>query len=150
MRREAAEGDWRTLYFGRRKRDQEVLVLLRLIREDRSGRHARARQIVQEYGFDVWDALREEASLPLPAWVQDSAEHVDTPPDVLPRRYWAQVVLGVIARHSVMRLWATAAAPKQTEVDFEHGLAGLSAFFDVSLKEVCRDAGKPDTMIMLI
>ena len=140
-RRADADGHWREMYWKRRRLDREALVLVDAIRTQRVGRHALARRLVQEYGFDVWDALREEAGLAGPAWVLSNAY----PPDVaggggvvnaLPRRYWARVVLGVIARHDVMGLWTKTVVPGQQEVDFETALMGLSTFFDVSMQEV--------------
>lgn len=140
QRRTDASDDWRVLYFRRRQIDREALLLLDIVRGSRIGRHDLARRIVREYGFDVWDALREESRLSLPAWCCElpPQDIVQSPPDALPRRYWSQVMLGVIARHSVITLWAKVARPNQQEVNFEEALAGLSAFFDVSTKEASR------------
>lgn len=140
-RRAAAGDDWRVLYVQRRAADRAALGLVDAMRTARAGRNALARRIVQEYGFDVWDALREEAALPVPGWVRGERGG-EAPRDALPRRYWAKVVMGVVARREVVEVWGRAAVPEQEEVDFEHALAGLSAFFDVSVQEVsCSRAG---------
>ncbi|EKM61317.1 uncharacterized protein PHACADRAFT_82095, partial [Phanerochaete carnosa HHB-10118-sp] len=140
QRRTDVSCDWRALYLWRRRLDREALSLLDRIRGERVGRHDVARRIAKEYGFDVWDFFREESCLPLPTWCYDQPPQdvVQSPPNALPRRYWAQVMLGVIARNSAIGLWSKVALPNQQDVTFEEALAGLSAFFDVSAKEASR------------
>lgn len=138
-RRDTLGGDWRLMYLERRRLDREALELLAEIRKERSGRHEKARVFTQTLSFDVWDALRLESQLEIPGWFTDAPTPADTivkpVRDALPRRYWAQTVLGTIARHEVMGLWARAFT-NPTDVTFEQALAGLSAFFDVSIREV--------------
>ncbi|GJE85809.1 YccV-like-domain-containing protein [Phanerochaete sordida] len=139
QRRTAVAGDWRKLFVQRRTLDYHALRALDTIRNERVGRHTAASTIVKDYGFDVWDAFREESSLPVPAWCHDQPPEdtaVQPPRDALPRRYWAQVMLGVISRHSVIGMWSRVAQVGDQSVSFEEALAGLSAFFDVSTQEV--------------
>ncbi|KAF7793363.1 hypothetical protein EIP86_004475 [Pleurotus ostreatoroseus] len=145
-RRAAADGDWFRMYVARRRLDQQALALLDEIRTDRAGRHERARVFTQSWSYDVWDALRRESELEVPAGLRsagslDVAEGAGTKTvaDALPRRYWANVMLGVIARHDIMNMWSRIfSRPRGHEATFEEALAGLSTFFDVSVKEVTR------------
>lgn len=143
-RREAAHDDWRVMYVARRRLDQRALRLLDEVRTERGGRHEKARVFTQAYANDVWDALRLESELPIPSWFREgglaaggSAEGTVVAAEALPRRYWAQVMMGVISRFEVMGLWARVFAnPADPMVTFEQALAGLSGFFDVSIREV--------------
>lgn len=124
------------MYFERRRIDQQAMALLADIREQRSGRHDRARIFTQEFEFDVWDVLKEESEIPIPHWFQDGRETEESAAkNALPRRFWAKTVMGVIARCDVVKMWAEL-SDDTSAVTFERALAGLSAFFDVSLDEV--------------
>ncbi|THH02586.1 hypothetical protein EW026_g306 [Hermanssonia centrifuga] len=138
-RKEASGGDWRLMYIERRRLDRRALRLLDEIREERSGRHERVRCFTQ-YSFDVWDALKLESELNVPNYFGGLSEGplpVNVPADALPRRYWAQAVLGVISRHSTLkRLAQVFTSPEGKNTSFEEALGALSSFFDVSPKEV--------------
>ncbi len=138
-RKEASGGDWRLMYIERRRLDRRALRLLDEIREERSGRHERVRCFTQ-YPFDVWDALKLESELNVPnhfGGLSEGPLPVNVPADALPRRYWAQAVLGVISRHSTLkRLAQVFTSPEGKNTSFEEALGALSSFFDVSPKEV--------------
>ncbi|KAI0361413.1 hypothetical protein OH77DRAFT_1516384 [Trametes cingulata] len=143
--------DYRLLYFARRELDYRALRLLDEIRTEIPGRNAKACILVKEFSFDVWDALRVETQLSLPAYFRrgSSKEKHSPHPHALPRRYWARVAQGVIARYWAVKMWQRAASGDWS-VSFEEMLAGFSAFFDWSPMEIsekldevaedCRDA----------
>jgi len=104
---------------------------------------------VRDFSFDVWDALDLEAQLPVPAYFrpdpdaenasEDATADIEEVPHALPRRYWAKAIMGVIARHYTLQSWARLYSTPDTEDDpisFEEGLAGMSAFFDESPKQI--------------
>ena len=119
--------------------------MLDSIRRERIGRHQHARALARDYSFDIWDALREESLLPVPGWYQDasSTANVDVPEYALPRRYWARVILGVIARQFVLGEWGELVTTHRDGSDFIRAISGLSAFFEVSPTEVSL-FGSPD------
>src|SRR6202040_1728286 len=91
--------------------------------------------------LDVWNALDREAHCAVPEiFLKDS----DCPKAVvsahylpLTRRYWAQKVQGVIARHRAIGLWAYLRLGGPDDViSFEEALAGLSTFFGHTSSEV--------------
>ncbi|PCH33952.1 hypothetical protein WOLCODRAFT_160478 [Wolfiporia cocos MD-104 SS10] len=154
-RRARARGDWCVLYRERRILDKEALELVDEIRLRLGGRHQSARRLVSSYSFDVWDALELESELPLPMSLCPQVDvhnvlgevhcvDVGNVPHALPRRYWARAIMGVIARHHVLKMWQTVYAPHDTAspeepsepITFEQALAGLSAFFDKSPKQI--------------
>lgn len=126
------------MYFQRRKLDRRALTLLDEIREQRIGRHEHARTFAQELSWDVWDALKLESEIPIPAWFRDGPHTVQSdlgtvPQNALPRRFWAKTVMGVISRYHVTKMYARCLSPTEGDsVSFEEGLSGLSAFFDES------------------
>ncbi|KAH9836946.1 uncharacterized protein C8Q71DRAFT_756197 [Rhodofomes roseus] len=150
QRREKTKGDYRRMYIARRKLDRRALEAVDEIRLQLSGRHARAAAFVKEFSFDVWNALEREAQLPVPAYLLsgndggyldedvDMDAHVDDIPHVLPRRYWAKAMMGVVARHHTLQKWASLYSAEEEEhsVTFEDALAGLSAFYDQSPKHI--------------
>ncbi|KAI0706100.1 hypothetical protein BC835DRAFT_1409733 [Cytidiella melzeri] len=150
--------DWRLMYIERRRIDQRGLALLDKIREERVGRHERARTFTQEYSYDIWDALKLESEVPMPHWFQDGTETEKCAArEALPRRFWAKTVMGVITRYHTVKMWASALDPR-SPVTFEEALAGLSAFFDASTVEVlaqledictiCRERLAADSVIL--
>ncbi|KAI0931746.1 hypothetical protein AcW2_000568 [Taiwanofungus camphoratus] len=146
QRREETNGDWRLMYLARRALDSSALRLLDDIRVQLSGRYQKARVFTQELSFDVWDALERESQLPLPAYFRErnevDGEEGETDekdvPHALPRRYWAKTMMGVIARHHTLRMWARlySGGPEGDSITFEEALAGLSTFFDESPKRI--------------
>ena len=138
-RRRAQFGeDYFRLYMKRRELDHRALALVDLIRLEIPGRSARARVLVQELSFDVWDALRAETVLPLPKYFRSPQDKstVEAAPHAFPRRYWARAVQGVVARYWAVRMWQRAAAG-DFAVTFEEVLMGFSAFFGWSPYAVC-------------
>ena len=136
-RKELFGGDWRLMYYERRRIDKQGMDLLAEIREQRSGRHDRARRFTQELSFDVWDALKEESELMIPHWFREELRiEGNAAEDALPRQFWARTAMGIITRYQAIKMW-TQLLDDPSSVSFEQGLAGLSAFFDTSLAEVC-------------
>lgn len=134
-RRDAAGGNWRELYIQRRRLDQMALHLLDEIRRDPRERPRKA-SVIADLSFDVWDALRLESKIPIPNCFQYSGgRQDDIPKDAPPRRFWANVFLGVIARRQTVRIWH-GAFRRNEDLSFEVALASLSTMFDVSIKEV--------------
>ncbi|KAI0778375.1 hypothetical protein BD413DRAFT_704864 [Trametes elegans] len=138
LRKARYEDDYRLRYFARRELDRAALRLLDEIRTQVPGRSARACVLVRQYSFDVWDALQLEQQLPIPRYFRRNghlAGAKDPAPHALPRRYWAGVVQGVIARYWAVKMWQRVASGDWT-VSFEEMLAGFSAFFDWSPYEI--------------
>ncbi|OCH94687.1 hypothetical protein OBBRIDRAFT_788940 [Obba rivulosa] len=142
-RRAAHGGDWRLLYRERRRLDRAALRLLDETRVELAGRHRNASRFAKEFSFDVWDALELEAHLPPPPIFRpqpqggsDEAAGDDVP-HALPRRYWAQIMQGVIARHYALGRLVRVCRGDDS-IDFEEALACLSAFYDKSPKSVSK------------
>lgn len=134
-RREAAGSNWRELYIQRRRLDQTALQLLDEIRKDPRDRLRKA-SIIADLSFDIWDALRLESKIPIPNCFQRERGQDNIPiTDALPRCFWANVILGVIARRHMIGLWYRVFREKE-DIPFEETLAALSTMFDVSIKEV--------------
>lgn len=131
-------GDYRLQYFARRTRDKEALRLLDDIRTQVIGRGPKARKLVNEFSFDVWDALRSERLLPVPEFFRQPWEGPGpAAPNAFPRRYWAGVAQGIIARSWAVRTWKQIASGHPS-VSFEYIIAAFSAFHEWSHTEVRR------------
>ena len=134
-RRIVTGGNWRELYIQRRRLDQTALRLLDEIRKEPRDRLQKG-SFIADLSFDVWDALRLESKIPIPNCFQRAGQGDDgVPKDALPRRFWSNVLLGVIARRQTIGLWHRAFR-RNEEITFEVALASLSSMFDVSIKEV--------------
>ncbi|KAI0328144.1 hypothetical protein GY45DRAFT_1326678 [Cubamyces sp. BRFM 1775] len=134
-RRKARYGDdFRLLYFARRELDRRALRLLDEIRTNIAGRNAKACVLAKVYSFDVWDVLGLEAQVPLPAYFCRRKPTRPAAPHALPRRYWACVAQGVIARHWAVRMWQRVAGG-DLHTTMEEMLCGFSAFFGRSPTE---------------
>ncbi|OJT08168.1 hypothetical protein TRAPUB_930 [Trametes pubescens] len=131
-------GDYRLQYFARRTRDKQGLRLLDDIRTQVIGRGPRACKLVNEFSFDVWDALRSERLLLVPEFFRQPWEGAGlAAPNAFPRRYWAGVAQGIIARSWAVRMWRRVASGDPS-VSFEDMIAGFSAFHEWSPAEVRR------------
>lgn len=137
-RRTETKGDWRLLYFSRRRLDRRALQLADKIRLDTKLRHERAREFTSQLSFDVWDALKIESSVPLPSSFTGEEPGAPVPEDALPRRFWATSILGTIARHQAVSIWGKIAARNRDGpiVSFEDALSSMSSVFNVSVQEV--------------
>jgi F-box protein 21 len=126
------------MFYDRRRLDYLAVKLLDEIIEKRLGRTSRARKLCS-LSLDVWNALDFETRCAVPEiFHTHSNARVDVPASyALTRRYWAKKVLGVIARHRAIGLWAhlRLQGPDDT-IAFEELLADLSAFFDHTSSEV--------------
>lgn len=132
----------------RRRLDRRALRVADEIRVNPVGRHERAREVARELSFDVWNALRLETLIPTPQYFlkEKEGEEVVEPyrdvdgEEVLPRKFWAQAILGVIARRESILLWAKIFTPRPEDEGksptFVDVIASLSAAFGVSMKEV--------------
>lgn len=149
QRREVAAGNWRELYYTRRGLDHKALALVDEIRRNPYGRHDNASLFAREYSFDAFDALELEAELPIPACFRSDAPGDTSTKDaseeeipyVMSRRYWAKALIGIIARCHTIKTWARLFSTPDNEnesVTFEEALAGLSAFFDESPRQISR------------
>ncbi|KAI0778376.1 hypothetical protein BD413DRAFT_704866, partial [Trametes elegans] len=134
-RRERLGNDFRSLFAERYKMDQTALRLLALIRTGRDDRLAIASQVAREMSFDVWDALQPERRLPIPRVFRDDESANDdegeVEPHALPRRFWAEALMGVIARSHAARTWMRTRL-RDAGSTFDDVLLGFSAFVGVS------------------
>ncbi|EMD41920.1 hypothetical protein CERSUDRAFT_110478 [Gelatoporia subvermispora B] len=138
-------GDWRLLFRARRRVDRAALRELDETAAELAGRHRKASRFAKEYSFDVWNALEREAHLPPPRIFRrdtqggpnDDSDGENDISHALPRRYWARVMLGVIARRYAIEKLVRVCAGDES-IDFEETLACLSAFYDESPKRILR------------
>ncbi|KAH9898205.1 hypothetical protein C8Q73DRAFT_684001 [Cubamyces lactineus] len=137
-RRSLFGDDYRLLYAARRDLDRQALRLLDEIRTNIAGRNAKACVLVKVYSFDVWDALRLEATLQLPAYFCRHKPTQPPAPHALPRRYWAAIAQGVIARYWAVQMWQKVAAG-DFSTTMEEMLCGFSAFFGWSPTEIATE-----------
>ncbi|KZT75034.1 hypothetical protein DAEQUDRAFT_18423 [Daedalea quercina L-15889] len=151
-RRTKFKGDYRLMYIARRRLDRRALEAVDEIRTQLSGRHARAAAFVKEFSFDAWNALEQEARLPVPAYLSGDETGIlggdvdldsDDVEHALPRRYWAKAMMGLIARRYTLQKWVRlySAEEEDQPVTFEEALAGLSAFYDQSPKHISKWLG---------
>ena len=147
QRRERTSGDWRLLYFERRRIDRDALKLVDEIRLGVGrGRQEHARTFATTLSFDVWDALKLESQIPIPPCFREEGQEQHNgdqswDEQALPRRFWADALLGVIARYEAVGLWAKmfrleSAASERVQVPFVEALSSLSSVFNVSMHEV--------------
>lgn len=145
-RRTRLNGDWRRIYAERRSLDKQALKLVDEIREFVEGeRHEKARILLNQYGFDIWDALKLESEIPIPscfrspeslALASPSSLKVEPADDALSRRFWARSVMGMLARVEAVDVWVQLFSAEAKLVSFEDALGSLSSGFNVSLQEV--------------
>ncbi|KAF9074819.1 hypothetical protein BDP27DRAFT_1213458 [Rhodocollybia butyracea] len=94
-------GNWRLVYFARRRIDKQVLMHLDAIVSQRVGRYMHAKSVAQ-YLFDVWDVLEIESA---------GSEHLriyenDMVPSLSATRvYWASALLSSISRMYAVEFW---------------------------------------------
>ncbi|KAG1757181.1 YccV-like-domain-containing protein [Suillus lakei] len=130
-RKRSTGGDWRLMYLERRRIDLETLVILsKIVTERGDGRLERAREVNTMFSFDAWNALEIAASYPLPETFREpgAPEQRPVPPHAVPMRFWAQMLLGAIARSHAVRTWGELIfndTPQALELSF----ACVSSFF---------------------
>ncbi|KAH7927275.1 YccV-like-domain-containing protein [Leucogyrophana mollusca] len=134
-REEAFGGNWKLMYMRRRSLDQKALEILNQIVQNRVGRHERAQELTNTLSYDVWNVLEEEAQRALPLGVFLETENRTPTSDALPRRYWANVMLGAIARSVAIKTWGKLLSPRE-KPSLEVTFASLSAFFGVLPMEI--------------
>ena len=124
------------MYCARIRLNRRSLDLLDAIVSQTDDRNTLAVQLVNDCGYDVWEAICEEFTR-----VQYSDIEVpglDTVPVAgLTRQYWAREVLCVISRCLAVKIWLPLNDGIE-DVSFERGLAALSAFFGEDIEEVMR------------
>lgn len=93
-------------------------------------RESMALAIVEEFGLDIWDALK--------ALIESvhvgSTSATNPPTQCLTRQYWAKELSTLIARGRSIAIWAELCS--DVEVSFEKTLAALSAFFGYDVEQV--------------
>lgn len=138
------ETDWHSLYACRRRLDVRALKLIdKIVRSVLpQERIEYAREIVDELGPDVWNAIEGESVLPLSAVlmgeVRGPKPNLDYRKSDLSHRFWAKEMLGLIARLHATKRWSQL-RPQLNAADypqFEEVLAGLSAFWGVHPEQV--------------
>lgn len=136
-RNAAFGGDWRLMYFERRRMDAVALRLLRKIVMKRPGRYEHTAAVFR-LGFDIWDALDiESKGNVLPLVDQNVVHRPDqSSPPLFTRTFWAKSLMKSIARGYAFRLWGRVASPTGTGVAFVEAYSALSCFFGVSPKDV--------------
>lgn len=135
-RRTLHNSNWRLMFYDRRRLDYEARKLLADIIAQHSNRDSRTQDLCR-LSYDVWNALENETRRPLPEIFRGAEHDTDSAaplaPHALTRKFWAQKMLGVIARHHTICLWAKSSiGSPDSDLTFEEALAGLSTFFDYS------------------
>lgn len=105
--------DWKGIFAERHNLGRQVSDGISDILSEQKGRLAKAENIVSK-GYDVKDALLQNLS------VEDSAE------DVLARRYYSDVVLGLLHRNMALQEWVKLS--KGEDVPLERALVGFDLF----------------------
>ncbi|KAG1754890.1 YccV-like-domain-containing protein [Suillus paluster] len=130
-RKQSTGGDWRLMYLERRRIDLETLNMLsKIVAERGDGRLERAREVNTMFSFDAWNALEIAASHPLPETFREpgAPERRPVPSHAVPIRFWAQMLLGAIARSHAVRTWGTLIS-NDTAQTLELSFACVSSFF---------------------
>ena len=143
LRREQLGNNWKALFLCRLRIDRQAIGALDLIVSERRGRAELARQVASTMSYDVWNALEVEARRDFPEPVQlneqDDRDTEPFSPHTVPRRYWAQSLLGAITRSHAMKVWGEIkSGPGNQPEALELGIACLSSFFGYRPAEVCR------------
>ncbi|KAG0707460.1 YccV-like-domain-containing protein [Suillus ampliporus] len=130
-RKQSTGGDWLLMYLERRRIDLQTLnILSKIVTERGDGRLERAREINTMFSFDAWNALEIAASYPLPETFHELGvpEQRPVPAHAIPIRFWAQMLLGSIARSHAVRTWGTLLS-SDTPQTLELSFACVSSFF---------------------
>ncbi|KAF9225477.1 YccV-like-domain-containing protein [Gyrodon lividus] len=147
-RREALGNDWKAHFMERLRLDRQVIKVLDGIVMQRDGRLERAREVTSTLSYDVWNALDTVAqcNITVPEALCDIDEtseggeqtsQAGVPPHAIPRRFWAQSLLGTIARSHAVRVWTGLSLEEENNGDtLEAAIACLSAYFAHSPKEI--------------
>ena len=146
LRREIVGNGWRALFLCHLRTDRHAIGALDLIISERSGRAELARQVALTMSYNVWNALEVEARCALPEPLElGGQDGGDTEPfsgihrHVLPRRHWAQSLLGTISRSHAMKVWGDIKSGQGNQPELlELAIASLSSFFAYSPAEVRR------------
>ncbi|OAX43011.1 YccV-like-domain-containing protein [Rhizopogon vinicolor AM-OR11-026] len=131
LRKQSTGGNLRLMYLERRRIDQKALdILSRIVMERGDGRLERAREINTMFSFDAWNALEIAASYPLPEIFSEPGvqERRPVPSHAVPTRFWAQMLLGAIARSHAISTWGKLIS-NDTPKAFELSFACVSSFF---------------------
>ncbi|KAG2076902.1 YccV-like-domain-containing protein, partial [Suillus decipiens] len=131
LRKQSTGGDWRLMYFKRRRIDLETLdMLFKIVTERGDGRLERARDVNTMFSFDAWNVLEIAANYPLPEAFRGpgAPEQGPVPPHAVPTRFWAQMLLGAIARSNAVRTWGELVS-NDTPQALELSFACVSSFF---------------------
>ncbi|KAJ7170052.1 YccV-like-domain-containing protein [Mycena filopes] len=100
-RLKAQHNSWYLIYTARRRQDRLALDLLDGMVSARQGRSQSAAAL-SAMSFDIWDALELECMLPVPIPGQGAASAA---PYALTRRFWAEQVMGTIAKRFAISQW---------------------------------------------
>lgn len=130
-RKQSTGGDWRLMYLERRRIDLKTLdMLFKIVTERGDRRLERARDVNTMFSFDAWNVLEIAANCPLPKTFRElgAPEQGPVPSHAVPTRFWAQMLLGAIARSDAVRTWGELVnndTPQALELSF----ACVSSFF---------------------
>ncbi|KAG2062271.1 YccV-like-domain-containing protein [Suillus hirtellus] len=130
-RKRSTGGDWRLMYFERRRIDLETLeILFKIVMERGDGRLERAREVNTKFSFDAWNVLEMAANCPLPDTFRETgvSDRKPIPPHAVPLRFWAQMLLGAIARSNAVCTWGKLIS-NDTPQSLELSFACMSSFF---------------------
>ncbi|KAF8846057.1 YccV-like-domain-containing protein [Paxillus ammoniavirescens] len=135
-RAQALGDDWKARFMERIRLDRQVIKILDGIVMERDGRLERAREVTSTFSYDVWNALVTVARCNVPEDFRDDDEGEseertsDVPPHAIPRRFWAQSLLGAISRSHAVRVWTRLKLDGENNGDgLETAIACLSAYF---------------------
>ncbi|KIJ66265.1 hypothetical protein HYDPIDRAFT_86448 [Hydnomerulius pinastri MD-312] len=139
LRKEALGEDWMARYLARIRLDRQAVKILGGIVMERDGRLERAREVTSAFSYDVWNALAAEAQCNVPSVFRDNTSGGDNSseeqtshvlPHALPRRFWAQSLLGAISRGHAVRVWSRLKEDESSNAHIlEDAIACLSSYF---------------------
>ncbi|KIK97548.1 hypothetical protein PAXRUDRAFT_824803 [Paxillus rubicundulus Ve08.2h10] len=136
-RTQALGDDWKARFMERVRLDRQAIKILDSIVMERDGRLERAREVTSTFSYDVWNALVTVARCNVPEAFRDIDEPAeneertsDVPSHAIPRRFWAQSLLGAISRSHAVRAWTRLKLDGENNGDgLETAIACLSAYF---------------------
>ncbi|KAL4070645.1 YccV-like-domain-containing protein [Scleroderma citrinum] len=127
--------DWKAHFLSRLRIDKQAIIAIDLLVAERAGRPELARRASAILSFDGWNALEAETRCNPPEPLElDESTNREPCSDILchalPRRYWAQCLLGAISRSHAIKAWgAIKSNPEDQPESLELAIACLSSFF---------------------
>ncbi|KAF7303238.1 F-box domain-containing protein [Mycena kentingensis (nom. inval.)] len=121
-------GNWRDMYYARRRLDQAALDLLDEMVRARRNRYKYAAALTA-MSFDVWDALEIDCLFPVPSLFGTTQSYAIT------RRYWAEGAMNMILRRFAITQWGRLVDEGARSVSFVDAFSYMSCFFGKTPRE---------------